>query len=73
MNLRQCVLINIHLYKQFDNGDNVLEFHEFENVIIHDALEKFVAEDGLEKFFKEKLDGSNDGLISKSKSKSKPI
>ena len=48
--------MKIYLYKQFDDGDNVLNFKEFQNMIIFDVFGQFVTEDELENFFN-KLDG----------------
>jgi len=44
--------------KQFDDGDNEIDFKEFQNWILFDEDEQFVTDDDLQDFLN-KLDGSN--------------
>ena len=67
INLRRYVLIKIYLCKQFDDGDNFLNFEEFQNLIIFDEGEEFVTDNDIQDFLN-KFDGSKDGLISKAES-----
>jgi len=53
--------------KQFDDGDNFLNFEEFQNLIIFDEGEEFVTDNDIQDFLN-KFDGSKDGLISKAES-----
>ena len=63
MNLRRYVLIKIYLCKQFDDGDNVVDFEEFQGLLIFDEDEEFVTDNDIQDFLN-KFDGSKDGLTS---------